>query len=58
MILEIIQLVKHLLKKTKCTKRNKKEETKNKRLINGLKILLNLFDNLIEAIFNNNKILN
>ena len=34
----------------------KKAETKNKRLINGQKILLNLFDDLIEAIFNNNKI--
>ena len=32
----------------------KKAETKNKRLINGQKILLNLFDDLIEAIFNNN----
>ena len=32
----------------------KKTETKNKRLINGQKILLNLFDDLIEAIFNNN----
>ena len=36
----------------------KKAETKNKRLINGQKILLNLFDDLIEAIFNNNKIVN
>ena len=35
----------------------KKGETKNKRLINGQKILLNLFDDLIEAIFNN-KIVN
>ena len=35
----------------------KKAETKNKRLINGQKILLNLFDDLVEAIFNsNNKI--
>ena len=32
----------------------KKVETKNKRLINGQKILLNLFDDLVEAIFNNN----
>ena len=32
----------------------KNAETKNKRLINGQKILLNLFDDLIEAIFNNN----
>ena len=31
----------------------KKAETKNKRLINGQKILLNLFDDLIKAIFNN-----
>ena len=52
MILKIIQLVKHLLNKIK------KAETKNKRLINGQKILLNLFDDLIEAIFNNNKIVN
>ena len=36
----------------------KKAETKNKRLINGQKILLNLFDDLIEAIFDNNKIVN
>ena len=37
----------------------KKAETKNKRLINGQKILLNLFDDLTEAIFNNNnKIVN
>ena len=36
----------------------KKAETKNKRLINGHKILLNLFDDLIEAIFKNNKIQN
>ena len=35
-----------------------KAETKSKRLINGQKILLNLFDDLIEAIFNNNKIAN
>ena len=31
----------------------KKAETKNKRLINGQKILLNLFEDLVEAIFNN-----
>ena len=36
----------------------KKAEIKNKRLINGQKILLNLFDDLVEAIFNNNKIVN
>ena len=35
----------------------KKAETKNKRLINAQKILLNLFEDLIEAVFNN-KILN
>ena len=35
----------------------KKAETKNRRLINGQKVLLNLFDDLVEAIFNsNNKI--
>ena len=40
----------------------KKAETKNKRLINGQKILLNLFDDLLETIYfvkkennNNNK---
>ena len=46
--------------KKKINKLNeiKKAETKNKRLINGQKILLNLFDDLIEAIFNNNKIVN
>ena len=36
----------------------KKVETKNKSLINGQKILLNLFDYLIEAIFNNDEIVN
>ena len=36
----------------------KKAETKKKGLINGQKILLNLFDDLVEAIFNNNKIVN
>ena len=36
----------------------KKAEIKNKRLINGQKILLHLFDDLVEAIFNNNKIVN
>ena len=32
----------------------KKVEIKGKRLINGQKILLNLFDDLVKAIFNNN----
>ena len=32
----------------------KKVETKNKRLINGQKILLSFFDDFVEAIFNNN----
>ena len=32
----------------------KKTEIKGKRLINGQKILLNLFDDLVETIFNNN----
>ena len=36
----------------------KKTETKSKCLINGQKILLSLFDDLVEAIFNNNKIVN
>ena len=36
----------------------KKVEIENKRLINGQKILLNLLDDLVEAIFNNNKIVN
>ena len=31
----------------------KKAETKNKRLINGQKVLVNLFEDLVEAIFNN-----
>ena len=35
----------------------RKVETKNKRLINGQKILLNLFEDLVEASFNN-KIVN
>ena len=34
----------------------KKVEIKGKHLINGQKILLNLFDDLVKAIFNNNKI--
>ena len=33
----------------------RKVETKNKRLINGQKILLSLFDDLVEAISNNNR---
>ena len=33
----------------------KKAEIKNKRLISSQKKLLNLFDDLLEAIFNNNK---
>ena len=36
----------------------KKVETKNKRVINGQKILLRLLDDFVEAIFNNNKIVN
>ena len=46
--------------KKKINKLNeiKKAETKNKRLINGQKILLSLFDDLVEAIFNNNKFVN
>ena len=36
----------------------KKTEIKGKRLINGQKILLSLFNDLVEAIFNNNKIVN
>ena len=35
----------------------KKAEIKNKCLINGQKELLNLFNDLIEAIFNNNNII-
>ena len=34
-----------------------KAERKSKRLINGQKILRNLFDDLIEAIFSNNKMM-
>ena len=33
------------------------QKQKNKRLINGQKILRNLFDDLIEAIFSNNKMM-
>ena len=46
--------------KKKINKLNeiKKAETKNKRLINGQKILLSLFNDLVEAIFNNNKFVN
>ena len=36
----------------------KKAETKNKRLINGQENLLNLFNDLLEAIFNNNRRVN
>ena len=35
-----------------------KAEIKKKRLINGQKILLNLFDDFVEEIFNNNEIVN
>ena len=50
--LKIIQLVKHLLEEIR------KVETKNKHLINGQKILLSLFDDLIKAIFNNKSVSN
>ena len=36
--------------------KKKKVEIKGKHLVNGQKILLNLFDDLVKAIFNNNKI--
>ena len=36
----------------------KKADIKNKRLISSQKKLLNLFDDLLEAIFNNNKSMN
>ena len=44
--------------KKKINKLNeiKKAEIKGKCLINGQKMLLNLFDDLVETIFNNNKI--
>ena len=43
--------------KKKINKLNKikKAEIKNERLINGQKKLLNLFDDLLRAVFNNNK---
>ena len=46
--------------KKKISKLNetKMAETKNKRRINGQKVLLSLFDDLVEAIFNSNKIVN
>ena len=40
--------------KVNALNKTKKAETKNKSLINRQKVLLNLFDDLIEAIFNNN----
>ena len=48
--------VSEALAKQKLDALNKtrKVETKNKRLINGQKILLSLFDDLVEAISNNN----
>ena len=42
-------------KKINASNEIKKAKIKNKRLINGQKKLLNLFDDLLEAIFNNNK---
>ena len=56
----MINDIKHAVAKQKLNALNKinKAETKNKRFVNGQKILLNLFDDLIEAIFNNNKIVN
>ena len=45
-------------KKIKELNKIKKTEIKDKRLINGQKILLNLFGDLIETIFNNFKIVN
>ena len=56
----MINDIKHAVAKQKLNALNKinKAETKNKRSVNGQKILLNLFDDLIEAIFNNNKIVN
>ena len=55
----MINDIKHAVAKQKLNALNKinKAETKNKRFVNGQKILLNLFDDLIEAIFNN-KIVN
>ena len=41
-------------KKINALNNIKKAEIKHKSLINGQKKLLNLFDNLLEAIFNNN----
>ena len=48
--------ISEALTKQKLNAQNeiKKAETKNKRLINGKKILLSLTDDLIETIFNNN----
>ena len=42
-------------KKMNALERIKKAEVKNKRLISSQKKLLNLFDDLLEAICNNNK---
>ena len=50
-ILKIVQLVKHLLKNSKCIKWNK-TEIKNKCRINDQKELFNLFDDLLERILN------
>ena len=46
--------------KKKINELNKieKAETKKKRLINGQRMLLSLFDDLVERSFNNNKIVN
>ena len=51
-ILEIIQLVKHLLKKglNKLNEIKKTEIIKYKRRTSGQKKLLNLFDDLLDAI--------
>ena len=50
-ILKMIQLVKQMLKKFKCIKRNKKAKIiKHKKRALGRKKLLNLFNNLLNII--------
>ena len=48
----------HAKQKLNALNEIKKEEIKGKRLITSQKILLKLFDELIEAIFNNKSIIN
>ena len=46
--------MKYLLKKSKCIKRSKKAEIKNKRLMSNQKQVLSFFNNLFDTIITEN----